>query len=177
MAGWKTKSAKSIYDNPWVHLSHREVLTPNDTSAIYGKVHFKNIAIGILAVNEKNEIFLVGQDRYTLNSYSWEIPEGGALLGDHYLEAAKRELLEETGLSALRWEEYLRLHTSNSVTDEFAIIYKATHLELSKANPEHTEKFEYSKLKIEEIAPAIRHGRITDAMSVATLYKYLLEFI
>ncbi len=175
MCAWKTITSKSVYQNPWIHISERKVLSPNNTEALYGKVHFKNIAIGILALDEDNNIHLVGQDRYTINDYSWEIPEGGALLGENYLDAAKRELKEETGVTALKWEEYLRLHTSNSVTDEWAIIYKATMLEYDTAEPEHTEKFEYMKKTPEEVHELINHHRITDAMSVAVLNKYLLD--
>ncbi len=172
MSDWKTIQASEIYDNPWVKISHREVKTPNDTHAIYGKVHFKNLAVGILPVFEDGKLVLVGQKRYTLNAYSWEIPEGGCLLGDDPLEAAQRELLEETGWKASFWKQSLLLHTSNSVTDERALIYLATELNPDKTQPEHTEKIELKYMDIDGCIEMIENGEISDAMSVSALLWY-----
>ena len=125
---WKTKSQRAVYDNPWISVREDQVIQPNGSPGIYGVVHFKNKAIGILSIDHDGYIYLVGQFRYPLNEYSWEIPEGGCPEDENPLEAAKRELLEETGLSAGQWQELGRAHLSNSVSDEEAIFFLATDL-------------------------------------------------
>ncbi|HXA02554.1 MAG TPA: NUDIX hydrolase, partial [Cytophagaceae bacterium] len=115
---WKTLSTKEIYDNPWIHVREDQVINPAGGNGIYGVVSFKNIAIGIVPVDNEGFTYLVGQFRYALEEYSWEIPEGGGLKGIDILDSAKRELKEETGLSANRWTNICRIHTSNSVCDE-----------------------------------------------------------
>jgi 8-oxo-dGTP pyrophosphatase MutT (NUDIX family) len=172
MSTWKTNTAKTRYDNPWIHLSHRDVTTPNHTPAIYGKIHFKNLAIGILPIDTNGHIHLVGQSRYTLNIYSWEIPEGGCPLGENPLDTAQRELLEETGLKANYWHRILDLHTSNSVTDERALIYLAVDLIQGEKDPEHTELFQHEVLDLDTCLRKVELGSITDAMSISTLHWY-----
>ena len=125
---WQTKSSQKIYENPWISLTEHQVINPSGGDGIYGEVHFKNYAIGIIAIDEKNMIYLVGQYRYPLKQYSWELPEGGGPLGETPLDSAKRELLEETGLVAQHWQEVLRMHLSNSVSDELGILYLAKDL-------------------------------------------------
>jgi hypothetical protein len=112
---WKTISIKEVYENPWIKLDEHQVINPSGGKGIYGKVHFKNKAIGIIPLDENNNTWIVGQQRYTLNEWSWEIPEGGGPLGVGTLESAKRELLEETGLKANKWTEIVKIHLSNSV--------------------------------------------------------------
>lgn len=169
---WKTLSNKLVYDNPWIQVSHREVLTPKGTPGIYGLVHFKNQAIGIVPIDEDGYTWLVGQYRYTLQQYSWEIPEGGCLIGKETpLESAKRELLEETGLRAAHWEHLLNFHTSNSVTDEAGQIFIARQLTLGTAAPEDTEDLRLRRLPLAEAVQMARQGDITDLMSVAGLLR------
>src|SRR5690606_33199265 len=100
------------YENAWIKVEHRDVITPAGTPGIYGVVRFKNKAIGIVPVDDNGYIYLVGQFRYPLGEYSWEIPEGGGLLEHDPLDAAKRELKEETALVATFWERIGRIHTS-----------------------------------------------------------------
>src|SRR5690606_12738410 len=126
--------------NKWINLTEYDVINPRGGHGIYGKIHFKNLAIGILALDENRNTWLVGQYRFAPDQFSWEIPEGGGPLGIDPLESAKRELLEETGLSAKKWQEVQRMHLSNSVSDEFAIIYLAQDLEQGEAQPEETEE-------------------------------------
>jgi 8-oxo-dGTP pyrophosphatase MutT (NUDIX family) len=168
---WKTLTTKQVYDNPWINISHREVLNPSGNPGIYGVVHFKNLAVGIVPVDADWNTWLVGQYRYTLDLYTWEIPEGGCPSGELALDAAKRELLEETGITALRWTHVLDMHTSNSVTDEVAIAYLAQDLTFGEAEPEDTEDLQLRKLPFDEVIDMVLRGEITDGLSVAALLQ------
>lgn len=168
---WKTLSEKKIYDNPWISLTEYQVINPGGGQGIYGKVHFKNLAIGILVLDEEYNTWLVGQYRYPLDQYSWEIPEGGGEHGTDPLESAKRELLEETGIIADTWSEMQRIHLSNSVSDELGIIYLAKDLSYGKSSPEETEKLSIRKLPLKDAFEMVMNGEITDSLSVAALLK------
>lgn len=168
---WKTLSEKKIYDNPWISLTEYQVINPGGGQGIYGKVHFKNLAIGILVLDEEYNTWLVGQYRYPLDQYSWEIPEGGGEHGTDPLESAKRELLEETGIIAASWSEIQRMHLSNSVSDELAIIYLARDLTFGKSSPEETEQLTLRKLPFVEAFNMVINGEITDSLSVAAILK------
>lgn len=168
---WKTLTKKEVYSNPWISVSHRKVLNPSGGAGIYGVVEFKNTAVGILPIDEDYNTWLVGQYRYTLNQYSWEIPEGGSPMGTDPLLSAQRELKEETGLVAQEWTPLLEIHTSNSVTDEYGIIYVARALKQEEAEPEDTEELLIKKLPFEEVVKMVMDGIITDAMSVAAILK------
>lgn len=175
---WTIKSETKIYDNSWINVTEFKVLTPKGTDGIYGKVHFKNIAVGVVPIDENGYTYLVGQYRFTIDQYSWEMPEGGCLIGNELpLEAAKRELSEETGLTAAYWDEIMQLHTSNSVTDELAYVFLARGLTMAQSNPEDTESLEIIRLPFEEAFSMVLYGKITDAFTVAAYYKvnYLLE--
>lgn len=172
---WKVLSSEVIYDNAWINLTEFQVLNPNGNRGIYGKVHFKNLAIGIIALNEQNELYLVGQYRFPTNQYSWEIPEGGGTLLADPLDSAKRELLEETGLKAENWEQLFSMHLSNSVSDELAIVFLATKLQQFEASPEDTEVFQYRKLSLEQAWQEVKLGNITDAISVAAIQHLMLR--
>lgn len=137
----------------------------------YGEVHFKNIAIGILPLDEDLNTWLVGQYRFPLKSYSWEIIEGGGLLDIDPITSAQRELAEESGLIAQMFTEIQRLHLSNSVSDELAIIYLAQGLQLGKSSPEETEELVIRKLPFDEAYHMVIDGTITDSMSVAAILK------
>lgn len=171
---WKIISEKPVYNNHWIHVTEYDVINPSGGKGIYGKVHFKNLAIGIVPLDDELNTWLVGQYRFTLNQYSWEIPEGGGLIGVEPVESAKRELLEETGLVAGKWTELMRMHLSNSVTDEFAIIYIARDLKMEKAMPEETEQLTLKKTPFAEVYKMVNEGKITDAMSVAAIQKIKL---
>ncbi|MCH5597577.1 NUDIX domain-containing protein [Niabella ginsengisoli] len=121
---WKIEGKKEVYDNPWINVTEFDVINPGGGKGIYGKVHFKNAAIGVIALDDDRNTYLVGQHRFVLDAFSWEIPEGGCPEGEEtYLEAAKRELLEEAGLIAEDWNVIVRSHLSNSVSDEYSIIF------------------------------------------------------
>jgi hypothetical protein len=129
---WKIIDQETIYDNPWINVTEYRVINPSGGKGIYGKVHYKNTAIGIVPLDEEFRIWLVGQYRFPLNQYSWEIPEGGGAAGEDPLIAAQRELREETGLVAREWTRLFGMHLSNSVSDELAIIYLARDLDMGK---------------------------------------------
>lgn len=168
---WTIIDDRKVYENNWIGLTEYNVINPAGGKGIYGKVHFKNHAIGILPLDEKMNTWLVGQYRFTLNAYSWEIPEGGGQLDLPPLDGAKRELLEETGLVAKEWTELLTMHLSNSVSDEFATIFIARSLTMGTAEPEETEELVLRKLPFEEAYQMAMTGEITDSMSVAALLK------
>jgi ADP-ribose pyrophosphatase len=169
---WTTLSSKEIYSNKWIEVTEHNVITPGGGDGIYGKVHFKNKAIGIIPVDEHGNTWLVGQYRYTLNEYSWEIPEGGGPIEIPVLDSAKRELKEETGLAANRWHLLLRIHTSNSVTDEEGFVFLAEDLREGDHELEDTEAdLKVKKLPLREAVDMVMNGEITDSMSVAGLLK------
>ena len=174
---WKTLSKKTVYDNPWISVSHREVINPSGGDGIYGVVEFKNLAIGILPLDEELNTWLVGQYRYTLDEYTWEIPEGGGPFGTDPIDNAKRELLEETGIEAERWTKILDLQTSNSVTNEIGVAYVAQGLRFGEAEPEETEELQVRKLPFSEVVEMVMNGQIKDALSSVTILiaKGLLE--
>ena len=170
---WQTVSSRIVYDNPWIKVREDAVIRPDGEPGIYGVVQYKNTAIGVLAV-ERDEIYLVGQYRYTLKQYSWEIPEGGCAEGEEHLAAAKRELEEETGLQARRWTKLGEAHLSNSVSDEFAVWYLATDLIQGIQRPEGTEQLTVRRVPFTEALQMAQTGKITDAISLIGIFQYSL---
>lgn len=169
---WITLSGEVKYDNPWITVTEYQVINPSGGRGIYGKVHFKNKAIGIVPLDDKLNTWLVGQYRYTLNAWHWEIPEGGGRMDQPPLDSAKRELREETGLSARKWTEIVHLHTSNSVTDEEGFIFLAEELEEGASALEDTEAdLRVWKLPLREALDMVLGGKITDSMSVMGILK------
>ncbi len=168
---WITLDSKLIYDNPWINLVEHNVLNPAGNKGIYSVVNFKGLAIGILPLDEDKNTWLVGQWRYPLGQYSWEIPEGGGKLDIDPIESAKRELKEETGLIAKNYQEICKMHTSNSVCNETAIIYLATELSQSDAEPEDTEDLKIMKLPFAEAYKMVIDGEITDSLSMVAILK------
>jgi len=168
---WRTLESRLIYDNPWIKIDEHDVINPKGGNGIYGKVHFKNKAIGIIPIDKDLNTWLVGQYRYTLDEYSWEIPMGGGPLKDDILASAQRELKEETGISADSWEMIQRIHTSNSVTDEEGFIYLAQDLTFGETSEEETELLEVKKMPFKEALEWASEGKITDALSLAGIFR------
>jgi 8-oxo-dGTP pyrophosphatase MutT (NUDIX family) len=169
---WTTLSGEVKYDNPWITVTEFQVINPSGGRGIYGKVHFKNKAIGIIPLDKDMNTWLVGQYRYTLNAWHWEIPEGGGPLSQEPLASAQRELREETGLIARTWTEIVHLHTSNSVTDEEGHIFLAEDLEVGASALEETEAdLKVWKLPFKEALEMVIQGKITDSMSVMAILK------
>ncbi|MBV9988754.1 MAG: NUDIX hydrolase [Chitinophagaceae bacterium] len=171
---WKTLAARPVYENPWIEVTEFDVINPSGGKGIYGKVHFRNTALAIITLTEDLETHLVGQYRFTLNRYSWEITEGGTPEGSDPLEGAKRELLEETGLIARNWQLLFNMHLSNSVSDEYGYIYLARELSQHAPHPEETEQLVVKRLPFEEVYRMVTDGCITDSMSVAAILKLKL---
>ena len=168
---WIRKSSELKYENPWISVFHDEVIHPSGNPGIYGKVHFKNIAVGCIPIDTNGYTWLVGQYRYPLNRYSWEIPEGGSPEGESKEESARRELLEEVGLTAGKLTPILEVDLSNSVSDETGIVYLATNLKQGQAAPEESEELTVKKLHWKEALEMVLRGEITDSLSVAALLK------
>jgi 8-oxo-dGTP pyrophosphatase MutT (NUDIX family) len=175
IGGWKTNISTCVYENPWIKVSHDEVITPAGTYGIYGVVHFKNTAIGILPIDDEGNTWLVKQSRYALNQYTWEIPEGGCPYCESPLAAAQRELEEEVGLQSTQWRELLSIHLSNSVSDEFCVVFVAQGLFAGVQQLESTEDIEVKKLPLSEAIALVKEGEITDAISVAALLRIAVE--
>lgn len=168
---WTIIDQQTIYANNWIEVIHHNVINGSGNKGIYGKVHFKNIAIGVIPIDDDGNTWLVGQYRFPLNQYSWEIPEGGCPLNQQPIDAAKRELLEETGLVAQEWTEILQMHLSNSVSDELAIIFIAKNLTQHQPQPEDTEQLTLKKMPLKTAFKMVETGEITDAVSIAALQK------
>ena len=172
---WRRASRRVAYENPWITVWHDDVTRPAGSPGIYGVVHFNSLAVGIVPIDEHDEVTLVGQYRYVLDAWSWEIPEGGVPFAEDPLEGARRELREETGLEARNWRELGRFHLSNSVSDEAAVTYLATGLSPGDAAPDETEALEIQRVPFKEAVAMTLDGRITDALSVLGLQAVALE--
>lgn len=167
---WQTLGSRTVYENPWIQVREDNVVRPDGQPGLYGVVSPKNLAIGVVPLHDDGTVTLVGQFRYTMNEYSWEIPEGGCPLGEAPEAAARRELLEETGLRA---EKLLplggELHLSNSFSDERGYLFLATGLTQGEAAPEGTEQILTRRLPLSAAAELARRGEINDALSVLGL--------
>jgi 8-oxo-dGTP pyrophosphatase MutT (NUDIX family) len=168
---WRRQSRDVAYENQWITVWHDDVTRPDGEPGIYGVVHFGSVAVGVVPIDDNDEVTLVGQYRYTLDEWSWEIPEGGVPFGEDPLDGARRELREETGIEAAEWQEIGRFHLSNSVSDEAAIAYVATQLTRGVASPDETEALEVRQVRFDEALAMTLDGRITDALSVLALQR------
>lgn len=173
---WTTLSGEVKYDNRWIRVTEYQVINPAGGKGIYGKIHFKHKGIGIIPIDDEGNTWLVGQYRYTLNEFHWEIPEGGGPLDEDGLETAKRELKEETGITANKWTFLLRVNPSNSVSDEVCEIYVAEELKFGNNELEETEAdLQVRKLPLREAIAMVDSGEITDSMSMLGLLALARE--
>lgn len=169
---WQRLSSECVYDNRWISVRHEEVITPAGSDGIYGVVHFKSRAVGIIPVDTEGYTWLVRQYRYTLRQHLWEIPMGGGSLYEDPCITALRELEEETGLRAQSLQEVMRLFVSKSVTDEEGVVYLARDLEPGDSRLEETEAdMEVLRLPFADAVQWVMDGRITDVISCAGLLK------
>ncbi len=166
---WVRRNRRSVYENPWIELWHDDVVRPDGEPGIYGVVHFRSRAVSVVALDEADRVLLVGQFRYTLDRYSWEIPEGGSPRGEDPLEGMKRELAEETGYTAATWHELSRFTISNSITDEEGIAYMATDLTPGTANPDGTEELQLRWESFGDALAMVDSGEIHDVVTQTAL--------
>jgi 8-oxo-dGTP pyrophosphatase MutT (NUDIX family) len=174
---WLRHSRRIAYENAWITIWHDEVTRPDGAPGVYGIVHFANLAVGVVAIDADDRVLLVGQHRYALDEYSWEIPEGGVPDGESALEGARRELREETGVDASEWVELARSHLSNSVSDELAILFLATGLTTGVATPDGTEALDVRWVRFDDVLAMTLDGRITDALTVLAVQRVALDRI
>ena len=168
---WRRRSRRLVYENAWVSVLHDEVDRPDGQPGIYGVIHFQNHAVAIVAIDAQDRVALVGQWRYTIDGYSWELPEGGVPPGEAPLIGAQRELREETGLRAAHWREVARIAVSNSVTDELGTIFLASELQQGDASPDGTEQLRVRWVAFNEALAMIDDGRISDLLTIAALER------
>ena len=171
---WTTLDSDVKYENNWIKVTHNNVITPGDDKGIYGTVHYKNWAIGMIPLDSDLNTWIVGQYRYPLNQFTWEIPEGGGPIGEMALETAKRELSEEVGLRAKKWTLIQKFHLSNSVSDEYGELFIAEELEEFENHPDSDEDLIVKKLPFEEVYQMVLKGEITDSMSIMGILKVKL---
>jgi 8-oxo-dGTP pyrophosphatase MutT (NUDIX family) len=172
---WRRRRREIAYDNPWITVWHDDVTRPDGSPGIYGVVHFANLAVGVVAIDDRDRVLLVGQHRYALDAYSWEIPEGGVPYDEDPLVGARRELSEETGFEAAAWEELLTFELSNSVSDERGVVFVARDLTPGDARPDATEDLTIRWVLFEEAVAMVERGEITDALSQLGLLKIALD--
>ena len=170
---WLRRSRRTAYENAWIQVFHDEVVRPDGNPGIYGVVHFRTLAVGVVAVGDDGRLLLVGQHRYSLDEYSWEIPEGGVDEGESLEEGARRELREETGYEAGTWRRLCRLTVSNSVTDERGAVFVAEGLRAGDAAPEATEELAVRWATVDEVLDEIAAGDIHDVITIAGVGAYV----
>ena len=168
---WQTLQSKKIYDNPWIEVQEDKIINPSGKPGIYGKVIFKNLAVAIVPLDQNLNTWIVGQHRYTLDEYSWELPMGGVPFHEDPLLGAQRELQEETGITAKKWTPLLKMHTSNSVTDELAYSFIAEDLTIGPPSFDETEDIQIKKLPFAEVVELVMDGEITDGLSMGSILK------
>ncbi|MCZ2357733.1 MAG: NUDIX hydrolase [Bacteroidia bacterium] len=168
---WITHTAELMYENPWIQITEYQVTNPSGKPGMYGVVSFKNYAVGVIPLDSDGYTWLVGQYRYPLGIYSWEIPAGGCPQHEALIETAKRELSEETGLIAQHYDQILFMHLSNSITNEEAYIFLATDIQFGTAQPEETEQLQVKKVHFSQALQMVLEGSITDSLSVAGILK------
>ena len=171
MGPWTRLSTRPVYENPWIRVREDQVLHPDGSPGIYGVVHFRNLAVGVVPLDAQGRVTLVGQFRYPLGRYSWEIPEGGCPEGEEPFAAARRELREETGCSAARWDFLGTVALSNSATDEIAWLWLARELEEGSPDPEASEDLAVRKADWEEAWKLAMEGEAADSMTVIALAR------
>ena len=173
---WVRVGSREVYRNPWIRVREDQVIRPDGEPGIYGIVEFQNLALGIVPVTSDMQTILVGQYRYALSEYSWEIPEGGGRLGVDPLIEAKRELEEESGATSDSWVDLGRFHLSNSVTNEEGRIYLAQNVSLGTARPDGDEVLRQRILPVSEAYRMCIDGRITDAVSIIGIMRAVAYF-
>jgi 8-oxo-dGTP pyrophosphatase MutT (NUDIX family) len=172
---WRRRSRREAYANPWMTVWHDEVDRPDGGPGIYGVVHFANLAVGVVVLDDEDRVLLVGQHRYTIDAYSWEIPEGGVPDGESAIDGARRELREETGVDADGWRKLVDVHLSNSISDEAGVLFVAHARQHGVASPDATEDLTIRWVPFDAALTMVRMGEITDALTILGLQALALE--
>src|SRR5215212_1128441 len=172
---WRRRRRREGYVNPWMTIWHDEVDRPDGSEGIYGIVHFSNRAVGVVVLDQADRVLLVGQHRYALDAYSWEIPEGGVPEDEDLLDGVIRELREETGVEADGWRALCRVHVSNSITDESGVVFAARARQHGTATPDATEELAIRWVPFDAAMTMISMAEITDAMTIIGLQAVALE--
>jgi ADP-ribose pyrophosphatase len=168
---WTLLEKKTVYESPWIRVDHHDVLNPAKNPGTYSVVHFKKLAIGVLPLDENYNTWIVGQYRYPLDTYTWEIPEGGGSRDVDPVETGKRELLEECGIMANKWTFIQHMQLSNSATDEVAYLYVAQDLSFTEAQPDDDEELKIRKIPFEELYEMVLNGEVVDSLTVTAVLK------
>ena len=168
---WKSDGDETLFENPWLALTAHPATAPTGAAATYVVMRPKNLSVGVLPIHSDGTVTLVGQARFALANYSWEMPEGGAPFDEDPLAGAKRELAEEAGLAAKSWREVLRMEMSNSITDERAIAWLAWDLTEVAKDPDPTEVIELARVPFMTLMREIDRGAVRDTFTVATALR------
>lgn len=170
-AKWRSLRHEIVFQNPWIRIESHDVVAPTGRECHYGVVRFANLAVGVLPLFDDGTVALVGQARFALGTFSWEMPEGGVPHGEAPLDGAKRELREETGLTADTWQEILRFDMSNSVTDEVAVLYLAMGLQAGETEPDETENLVPARVPFSQLLKSVIMGQVRDGLTVASVLR------
>lgn len=167
---WKTLSTKIVRSNPWFKLREDRVIRPDGKPGTYSFILAPR-AVGVVPCFQDGTVLLVGQYRYPLDAYSWEIPEGGSREQEQPIQTARRELREETGYRAGTFKSLGILHTSNCFTDEVAHLFYATDLKPGKDDQDGTEQIVTRRLPFKEAWQMAVDGKITDSLTLVALFR------
>ena len=168
---WRSDGTEVLFDSPWLSLTRHPATAPTGHAADYAVVRFKNVGTGVLRVHDDGTVVLVGQQRFALANYSWEMPEGGAPLDEDPFDGVRRELAEEAGLEAAHWAPALTVEMSNSITDEIGMSWIAWGLSPAPVAPDPTEIIAVVRVPFLDLLDEIGRGTVRDSLTVATAYK------
>ena len=168
---WKTKSSREVYKNPWIRVREDDVIRPDGGPGLYGVIEIRP-SIGVVAVDSEDRVVLVGQWRYSVDRYSWEVPRGGSHPGEtDMLVVAQRELAEETGVLAQTWQALGPVDVCNGVANDVQSLFLATELSPTNRNLDPEEDIIVDWKPFEEAVQMAIDGRITEVCSVAALLR------
>ncbi|MFC5371585.1 NUDIX domain-containing protein [Brevundimonas faecalis] len=168
---WASHGDSVMIDTPWMQVTRHPATAPTGAAADYQVVRPKNVGTGVLPLHEDGTVTMVGQHRFALMRYSWEMPEGGAPMAEDPFDAVRRELAEEAGLAAEHWRAALDMDLSNSITDERAMTWVAWGLSAVPVDPDPTEVIVSVRVPFRDLLAEIERGAVRDSLTVATAYK------
>ena len=168
---WRSAGESVIFENPWMRLTRHPAVAPTGLQSDYVVMRPQNLSVGVLPIHDDGTVTLVGQQRFALMNWSWEMPEGGAPFDEDPLEGAKRELAEEAGLAAATWREALKVEMANSITDERAIAWIAWDFQPAPTAPDPTEVIRVARVPFGDLLREIGRGAVRDMFTVATTLR------